>query len=217
MPPVAFDNRGVTLVEMLIAVLMTAIMAAGVGYLLKTVVPTQRAYHARQDDIDALKLSLLFTSKVEQAYEISSPPEPTVDQTDPENKIPTTSSPDLAMKTFSRDESSSTFQQIYFLLRFSNSQLTWCTDDTEPYSCTPTESLLLDWDNGAIKAESGTRFLRGIDVDGDGKLSSRERQFIRAELELGFYEGPAGRQVLVHKRMYYLEKLANVNSARNPD
>jgi len=209
MPPVAFDNRGVTLVEMLIAVLMTAIMAAGVGYLLKTVVPTQRAYHARQDDIDALKLSLLFTSKVEQAYEISSPAEPT--GSDP------TSSPDLAMKTFSWDESSSTFRQIYFLLRFSNSQLTWCTDDTEPYSCTPTESLLLDWDNGAIKAESGTRFLRGIDVDGDGKLSSRERQFIRAELELGFYEGPADRQVLVHKRMYYLEKLANVNSARNPD
>ena len=48
-----FNNHGLTLVEAAIAMLMLAIIFAGIGYMMKTVPIKQRAYHATTRDEDA--------------------------------------------------------------------------------------------------------------------------------------------------------------------
>lgn len=200
------NDQGITLVEVIVSVVMLAVLIAGIGYMTHSVVPVQRSYHAQQVDTDALKLSLLLTTNIERASEIVSPAEPVGNST--------SSSSDLILTTFIWDETAGFYREGYVHFRYGSSGIFWCSTTTAA-SCSPVEPILSSWDNGEVKAESGTQFLRGIDVDGNGTLSERESHYVRTELVLSQNEGPSTARSRIHNRIYYLEKLANVDNVRN--
>ncbi|MFH2123749.1 MAG: hypothetical protein ABIJ50_09755 [Pseudomonadota bacterium] len=215
-----FNNHGLTLVEASIAMLMLAIIFVGIGYMVKTVPMKQRAYHATTRDEDALTLSYLLTQNVKQASEITSPAEPTGNTT--------TTASTLEMRSMVWDATATppafVEQRVEFSIDAGNQQILWC--HTSAADCTPAESILSSWDNGRVGAESittvagaanGTIFRRGVDVDGNGTLSTREKHYIRVELVLSQNEGPAGNQHNIDNQVYYIEALGNVNNVRNPN
>jgi hypothetical protein len=211
-----FNNHGLTLVEAAIAMLMLAIIFVGIGYMMKTVPIKQRAYHATTRDEDALTLSYLLTQTIKQATEITSPAEPTAP-----NSAPVST---LDMKSTVWDSTTHTFVDQYVRFSITNGEIQWCHGAIA--GCTPTENLLSSWGNGRVKAESittvtgalnGSVFRRGFDLDGNGVLSIREKNYIRVELVLSQNEGPVDNQHNIDNKVYYIEALGNVNNVRNPN
>jgi Tfp pilus assembly protein PilV len=214
-----FNDRGLTIVEAAIAMLMLAIIFVGIGYMVKTVPMKQRAYHATTRDEDALTLSYLLTQNIKHASEITSPAEPTV------NAATTASTLEMRSMVWDATATPPAFvdQRVEFSFSAGNQQILWCHANAA--DCVPNEVILSSWDNGRVGAEStimigaanGTIFRRGIDVDGNGTLSTRERHYIRVELVLSQNEGPAGNQHNIDNQVFYIEALGNVNNVRNPN
>lgn len=197
--------------------LMLAIIFVGIGFMAKKVPMVQRSYHATTRDEDAMTLSYLLIQHIRQAGAITSPAEPSGNTS--------TTAATLEMESTVWDSTSSAFvaQHIEYAFDGTNRQILHCRTSTA--DCTPAEALLSSWNNGRVGAESttvtgapnGTIFRRGIDVDGNGSLSTREKHFIRAELVLSQNEGPAGSQNNIDNQVFHIEALGNVGNVRNPN
>lgn len=204
MPPtkkITNNQQGVTLIEVVIATLLLAIFVAGIGFLSKTVIPTQRAYKSNALQLNGMRLYDQLIQDIRGADTITFPAAPTDDT----GVVSTTY---LNMEVVDP-----TLTRQYVSYSISGSQILRCQGASGTV-CTPTEELLNSWDNGQIKAESGTLFIRGIDADGDGKISNREGQIIRAEFILSQNEGPYGKDKKVYQRDFYIEALSNVNNSQ---
>jgi len=191
------EEKGLTLVEFIVGALLFSIVALGLGYLAFTVIPTQRAYHMAAVQNDALRLSYLLRRDLINA----------VDWT----VSPTVGTP---VTTLSLETKLNGVDQ-HVEYRVKGAQIQRCQVDLgDICSQSDFKDLLNSWDDGSVEAESGTRFIRGIDVDGDGLLSEREKHFIRAELVLSQNEGPEGERTELYQHSYYIEVLTNIDGMR---
>lgn len=196
------NQQGVTLIEVVIATLLLAFFVAGIGFLSKTVVPTQRAYKSNALQLNSMRLYDQLVQDIRGSDTITFPAAPT----DNTEVVSTTY---LTMEMIDP-----TLTRRYVSYFISANQILRCQGDPGGAVCTPGEELLNSWDNGQIKAEIGTRFIRGIDADNDGQISNRESQIIRAELVLSQNEGPYGKDKKVYQRSFYIEALSNVNNSQ---
>lgn len=217
------NNQGLTFVEAAIAMVMMAIIFAGIGYMAKTVPINQRAYHAMQRDEDALKLSYILTTDIKQADEVILPADSV--------GYPTCNS-ELRLKATVWDKATEKFFTKLVKYQIVANEIRRCemtVDLANPSAadCTPvanSDNLLSSWDNGSIKVEDhrnasagypdGSRFCRGNDWDQNGSISATEQNYIWIQFVLSLNEGPTGNQHLVDEQVYYIEALANVNDSR---
>jgi hypothetical protein len=188
--------------------LMLAIIFVGIGYMAKKVPMVQRSYHATTRNEDALTLSYLLTLDIKGASVITVPAEP--------GNAPTTASTLEINKLIWDSVSGWNTQHIEYAFNAANRQILRCqTNAVDCNPVSPADDLLSSWDNGRVGAEStpvvgapfGTTFRRGIDVNDDGSLSAREKQFVRVELVLSQNEGPAGNQNNINNQVYYIESV----------
>jgi prepilin-type N-terminal cleavage/methylation domain-containing protein len=201
------NQKGVTLIEVVVATLLFAIFIAGIGYLSRSVIPTQRGLKANAIQLNGVRLYDQLILDIRSADVITFPAEPTDD-------TEIISSTYLNMQVLAKNPKGGPLIRRYVSYSISGNQILRCQGAAGGATCTPTEELLNSWNNGQIKAESGTRFIRGIDADNDGALSKRERQIIRAELVLSQNEGPYGKDEKVYQRDFYIEGLSNVNNSQ---
>jgi hypothetical protein len=69
-------------------------------------------------------------------------------------------------------------------------------------------NILTSWDNGGIYLESGSSFVKGIDADGNGSLSSRENNMARVTLVLKCMDN----SVEILRRTFIFEVLCDADS-----
>lgn len=202
------SQRGVTLIEVVVATLLFAIFIAGIGFLSKTIIPTQRAVRANTVQLDAIRLHERLVRDIQNADVVTVPTQPTDD-----NEI--ISSTFLDMQVLTPNPAGGAPIRRFVSYKIQGNEILYCQGAAGGAICAPTDNLLSSWDNGQVKAENGTRFIRGIDADNDGTLSKREWQMIRVELVLSQNEGPYGQDEKVYEKVYFLEILSNVNNSRS--
>ena len=204
-------QQGVTIVEVVIAMVMFVICILAIGFFSIDVIPTQRAYKADAIQQDALKLSYLLKNDIKNSFEIKAPAPPTDDSA----VIHLTT---LDLITHNKADLLSPIRAIYFI---QSGQISRCISEDPEIACEPSDAipLLSSWGNGMVSAVDGTRFVRGVNADDRIGLTAREKNFIRVELVLGQYEGPyeeidPEKDTPLFTRTFFIETLSNVDSSR---
>lgn len=202
------NTRGVTLVELLIGLLLFVILAAGIGFTLHMIVPSQRSLHINALNNDSYKLAYLFKKDLLNTSTIVTPSAASatavntlklkVSLTECSGSVPPPCGPQHVEY---RASGSSPFIQV---------QRCELSDPLGTTTCADSDfvDLLSEWDNGSISLTgTGSGITRGVDADGNGTLSDRENNMIRVVLLLGQFEGPSGSTSEVSRRTFILEVL----------
>jgi prepilin-type N-terminal cleavage/methylation domain-containing protein len=193
------NNRGLTLVELLIGLLLFAILVAGIGFTFHMVVPSQRTLHINALNNDSYRLAYLFKQDLLNTSAIITPA-----------AASSTAATTLTLKV----SLPGGLQHVEY--RASGSaplnQVQRCEKpDAAGVTCAGTDfvDLLSEWDDGSVSLTgNGLGVTRGVDADGNGTFSDRENNMIRVVLVLGQFEGPSGSTAAeVSRRTFILEVL----------
>ena len=187
-------NKGVTFIELMIALMLFAVVMLGMSTMF-TVAPTQHSYHMNALTIDIYKLSSLLTSDLLSATGVTSPADPGTSGF---------STASILNITVSDNSTASGTSAVTYQL--AGNKIQRCKNG----GC---EDLLSSWDNGEIRVVgSSTPFRRGVDVDGSGFLSNRERNLIQITMALGKFEDESGTLNETERHTFLLEVIVGSNT-----
>jgi prepilin-type N-terminal cleavage/methylation domain-containing protein len=197
-------DKGLTFVELLVALMLFAIVAGGIGYSVMMVVPTQRAYHMNVMANDIYKLSYLFKKDLLSAFDVLTPAWPSGN-----------SASFAATLVMSVSDNSTSTGVKHVEYKSVGTQVQRCEKPCSNMACTSVtcnagdfEDILSEWDDGYVGLiASGSGVWRGVDADGNGALSDREKNMIRIVLVLGQFEGVSGSENEVARKTFVIEVL----------
>jgi len=197
----AGSTGGFTLVQMLVGLLLTVILIAGIGYFFHMMTPVVRARHTFALQQNAASICDLITRDVLRAELVTNPADP--------GGGPAFKSKFLTLKWMNDNGTWDTV--IYFMNMVSGT----ITRQVEGQPAGP--NLLMSWDDGNIALGTNSTFIRGVDANGDGSLTGYENDMIEVVLELTQMEGPAGARKALKTQVFRLDLLPRGTSRELED